>query len=42
MSTSLQGGVPYSNFTGLSWLMLGRVLQARGEIAKLAKRSKLR
>lgn len=31
MATSLQGGVPYSNFTGLSWLMLGQALQARGE-----------
>jgi predicted negative regulator of RcsB-dependent stress response len=28
---SMQGGIPHSNFTGLSQLMLGRVLLARGE-----------
>ena len=31
VAISLQGGVPRSNYTGLSWLMLGRALQARGE-----------
>jgi len=34
---SLQGDLAYSNLTGLSWLMLGRVLQARGESAEAAK-----
>jgi non-specific serine/threonine protein kinase/serine/threonine-protein kinase len=37
LSTSLQGGGPYSNFSGLSWLMLGRALQARGEIESARK-----
>jgi serine/threonine protein kinase len=37
IATSLQGGVPYSNFTGLSWLTLGRALQARGQIAAARK-----
>jgi serine/threonine protein kinase/tetratricopeptide (TPR) repeat protein len=32
MAASLQGGVPHSNYAGLSWLMLGRALQARGEV----------
>jgi tetratricopeptide (TPR) repeat protein len=28
-----QGGIPYSNHTGLAWLMLGRVLAKQGETA---------
>lgn len=31
MATSLQGGVPYSNRTGLAWLMLGRALREGGK-----------
>ncbi len=31
IAESLQGGVPFSNRTGLSWLMLGRVLQKLGD-----------
>ena len=31
IAESLQGGVPFSNRTGLSWLMLGRVLQKQGD-----------
>jgi TolA-binding protein len=30
MARSLQGDVPHSMYTGLSWLMLGRIQQARG------------
>jgi serine/threonine-protein kinase len=37
MATSLQGGIPYSNYTGLSWLMLGRALLARGETQQARK-----
>jgi tetratricopeptide (TPR) repeat protein len=37
MATALQGGVPYSNNTGLAWLMLGRALQARGDLAQARK-----
>jgi serine/threonine-protein kinase len=32
IAISLQGGVPYSNHTGNAWLMLGRALQAHGEL----------
>ena len=31
LATSLQGGVPYSNRTGLAWLMLGRAWWETGE-----------
>ena len=31
MAVSLQGGLPYSNRTGLAWLMLGRALRETGE-----------
>ena len=31
IATSLQGGVQYSNYTGLAWSMLGRALRAAGE-----------
>jgi tetratricopeptide (TPR) repeat protein len=31
-ATSLQGGLPYSNFTGLAWLMLGRAQQQLGNV----------
>ena len=31
LAASLQGGVPYSNRTGLAWLMLGRALRETGE-----------
>lgn len=34
VAIALQGGVQYSNYTGLSWLMLGRALKARGETAQ--------
>jgi tetratricopeptide (TPR) repeat protein len=37
LATSLQGGVPYSNYTGLSWLMVGRALQARGDAEQARK-----
>jgi tetratricopeptide (TPR) repeat protein len=37
MATFLQGGVPYSNHAGLAWLMLGRALQARGDIKQARK-----
>lgn len=37
MTTSLQGGVPYSNHTGLAWLMLGRALQAEGDVSQARK-----
>ncbi len=37
ITTAMQGGVPYSDYTGLSWLMLGRALQARGEIEPARK-----
>jgi tetratricopeptide (TPR) repeat protein len=29
---SLQGGLPYSNKTGLAWLILGRVLKEQGDL----------
>jgi len=31
IAQNAQGGIPYSNRTGLAWLMLGRVLAAQGE-----------
>jgi ABC-type amino acid transport substrate-binding protein len=31
MARSLQGTLPYSSYTGLSWLMLGRAFEAGGE-----------
>jgi eukaryotic-like serine/threonine-protein kinase len=31
ISQTLQGGIPYSNRTGLAWLMLGRALAAQGD-----------
>jgi hypothetical protein len=31
IAQTAQGGIPYSNSTGLAWLMLGRVLAAQGE-----------
>jgi tetratricopeptide (TPR) repeat protein len=31
LARSAQGSAPYSNCTGLSWLMLGRVLKAQGD-----------
>jgi tetratricopeptide (TPR) repeat protein len=31
ISQTLQGGIAYSNRTGLAWLMIGRVLGAQGE-----------
>jgi len=34
LAKSLQGTTQYSNYTGLSWLMLGRALQARGDHAR--------
>jgi len=34
MAKSLQGTTQYSNFTGLSWLALGRALEAGGDHAK--------
>jgi predicted Zn-dependent protease len=34
MATSLQGNQPYSNNTGLSWLMLGRALRKQGRGAE--------
>jgi serine/threonine-protein kinase len=37
MATSLQGGVPYSVFTGSSWLILGRALEAHGDRAEAQK-----
>jgi serine/threonine-protein kinase len=37
VALALQGGVQYSNYTGLSWLMLGRALKARGEIEQARK-----
>jgi serine/threonine protein kinase len=38
VATSLQGVAPHSNLSGLSWLMLGRALQSRGDVdnARLA------
>jgi tetratricopeptide (TPR) repeat protein len=37
LATSLQGGLPYSCYAGLSWLMRGRALQARGEVVQARK-----
>jgi eukaryotic-like serine/threonine-protein kinase len=37
LATSLQGGVQHSNYTGLAWLTVGRVLQARGELGEARK-----
>jgi tetratricopeptide (TPR) repeat protein len=34
VAKSLQGTMQYSNYTGLSWLMLGRALQAQGDRAQ--------
>jgi tetratricopeptide (TPR) repeat protein len=34
VATSLQGGLPYSVRSGVSWLMLGRALQKRGDDTK--------
>jgi len=34
LAKSLQGTMPYSNYTGLSWLMLGRALEAQGDRAQ--------
>jgi serine/threonine protein kinase len=34
ISQQLQGGIPYSNRTGLAWLMIGRVLDAQGDSAR--------
>jgi len=31
-ATDAQGGLPYSNRTGLGWLMLGRALQQHGDL----------
>jgi hypothetical protein len=31
MAVSHQGGLPYSNRSGLAWLMLGRALRETGE-----------
>jgi tetratricopeptide (TPR) repeat protein len=31
IAQAAQGGIPFSNRTGLAWLMLGRVLAAQGE-----------
>jgi cytochrome c-type biogenesis protein CcmH/NrfG len=33
LAQGAQGGIPYSNHTGLAWLMLGRVLAKQGETA---------
>lgn len=33
LAENAQGGVPYSNRTGLSWLVLGRVLAMKGDVA---------
>jgi tetratricopeptide (TPR) repeat protein len=33
LARNAQGGVPYSNRTGLSWLVLGRVLAKKGDAA---------
>jgi len=37
MAKSLQGSAPYSNRTGLAWLLLGRVLLTRGETVEARK-----
>ena len=37
MATSLQGSVPYSSYTGLSWLTLGRALQKQGRETEAVK-----
>ena len=37
LATYLQGGVPYSYHAGLSWLMLGRALQALSDIPQARK-----
>lgn len=37
IATPLQGGVPWSNLTGRSWLMLGRALQSAGDNAQAHK-----
>jgi hypothetical protein len=34
ISRQLQGGIPYSNRTGLASLMIGRVLDAQGDSAR--------
>jgi hypothetical protein len=34
MAKSLQGTVQYSNCTGLSWLVMGRALEAHGDRAQ--------
>ena len=31
IAQTAQGGIPYSNRSGLAWLMLGRVLAAEGQ-----------
>jgi hypothetical protein len=36
-ATSLQGSLPYSSYTGLSWLTLGRALQKQGREAEAVK-----
>jgi serine/threonine-protein kinase len=37
IAVALQGGEPYSNRTGLAWLMLGRVLAKEGSTAEASK-----
>ena len=37
IATSLQADLPYSNLTGLSWLMLGQALQAQDETGRARK-----
>jgi serine/threonine-protein kinase len=37
LATSLQGSAQYSSYTGLSWLMLGRASQARGDTNEVHK-----
>src|SRR5262249_46502505 len=37
LATSFQGSLPFSIYTGLSWLTLGRVLAAQGDHARASK-----
>jgi hypothetical protein len=34
LAQAAQGGIPYSNRTGLTWLMLGRVVAKQGDAAR--------
>ena len=37
LATSLQGSLPFSSYTGLSWLTLGRALDAQRDRARASK-----